>query len=158
MVKSTPFTNTIEVGTEAVGVTWPGLDAVAKAVLLAQVTASGAVPVPDRMTRRAADGFTTATTLANRLVGTGVPFRTAHHMVGAAVRDALAAGSTTVDSTVELREVVAATAQGGGPGAFGDGFVAARADAATHAAWLRDWRTRLAAADASLSAALREVR
>lgn len=163
MVKSTPFTNTIEVGTEAVGAMWPGLDAVAKAVLLAQVTASGAAPVPARMTRRAADGFTTATTLANRLVGAGVPFRAAHHAVGAAVRDALAAGRRTVDLphlshlptvAMDLPSVVADTAAGGGPGAFAEGFAAALTDAAEHATWLRAWQTRLATADTELATAL----
>jgi argininosuccinate lyase len=37
------------------------------------------------MTEAAADGFTTATTLADALVRQGVPFRAAHHAVGALV-------------------------------------------------------------------------
>src|SRR5439155_26696329 len=36
----------------------------------------------DRMADAAADGHTTATTLADALVGRGVPFRAAHHVVG----------------------------------------------------------------------------
>ncbi len=39
----------------------------------------------DRMAEAAADGYTTATTLADALVRRGVPFRTAHHVVGALV-------------------------------------------------------------------------
>src|SRR5439155_3765955 len=35
----------------------------------------------DRMADAAADGHTTATTLADALVGRGVPFRAAHHVV-----------------------------------------------------------------------------
>jgi argininosuccinate lyase len=38
-----------------------------------------------RMADAAADGYTTATTLADALVRRGVPFRTAHHVVGALV-------------------------------------------------------------------------
>ena len=36
----------------------------------------------ERMAEAAADGYTTATTLADALVRRGVPFRTAHHVVG----------------------------------------------------------------------------
>jgi len=39
----------------------------------------------DRMAEAAADGYTTATTLADALVRRGVPFRAAHHAVGALV-------------------------------------------------------------------------
>ena len=39
----------------------------------------------DRMAEAAADGYTTATTLADALVRRGVPFRAAHHLVGALV-------------------------------------------------------------------------
>ena len=39
----------------------------------------------ERMADAAADGYTTATTLADALVRRGVPFRTAHHVVGALV-------------------------------------------------------------------------
>ena len=41
-----------------------------------------------RMADAAADGYTTATTLADALVRRGVPFRTAHHVVGALVGQA----------------------------------------------------------------------
>jgi len=46
----------------------------------------------ERMADAAADGFTTATTLADALVRRGVPFRSAHHLVGALVGRAEAAG------------------------------------------------------------------
>jgi argininosuccinate lyase len=39
----------------------------------------------DRMADAAADGYTTATTLADSLVRRGVPFRAAHHLVGSLV-------------------------------------------------------------------------
>jgi argininosuccinate lyase len=47
---------------------------------------------PDRMRAAAAEGFSTATDLADYLVARGVPFRDAHEAVARAVRDAAAAG------------------------------------------------------------------
>jgi len=46
----------------------------------------------DRMRVAAAEGFTTATSVADALVRRGVPFRAAHHVVGALVADAETAG------------------------------------------------------------------
>jgi len=46
----------------------------------------------DRMADAAADGYTTATTLADALVRRGVPFRAAHHVVGSLVAEAEKAG------------------------------------------------------------------
>ncbi|MFH8626577.1 argininosuccinate lyase [Streptomyces vietnamensis] len=139
-MKSTPFTNSIEVGTEAVGAGWPALAAVRDSVLLTQPLVSGARPNPARMEQRARESFVTATVIANRLVAQGVPFRTAHHVVGRAVREAVEAGATeltriTVPRGAEgaegaegfeagpsatelpgLREVVDSHDRGGGPG------------------------------------------
>jgi argininosuccinate lyase len=46
----------------------------------------------DRMRAAAAEGYTTATSVADALVRRGVPFRAAHHVVGALVADAETAG------------------------------------------------------------------
>jgi argininosuccinate lyase len=46
----------------------------------------------ERMRAAAAEGFTTATSVADTLVRRGVPFRAAHHVVGSLVVDAEAAG------------------------------------------------------------------
>ncbi|MEV1025583.1 argininosuccinate lyase [Streptomyces sp. NPDC050264] len=86
------FTNAIAVGTEAVDHVWPALEATTDAVVLLRLMVEGAAPDPDLMLRRAADGHTAATALAERLVVAGVPFRTAHHMVGAISGTALATG------------------------------------------------------------------
>ncbi|KOG91053.1 hypothetical protein ADK38_05310, partial [Streptomyces varsoviensis] len=156
-MKSTPFTNSIEVGTEAVGPAWGALHTVTESVLLAQVLVSGARPEPERMARRADEGFVTATILANRLVREGVPFRTAHHVVGAAVREAVEAGATELRlppgtpgaeraSLPPLGEVVAEHDRGGGPGMFDTAFATTRARLAEHADWLRGHRERLDAA------------
>ena len=160
-VKSTPFTNSIEVGTEAVAAVWPGLRAVADATLLAQVTVSGARPVPERMAERAEQGFVTATALANELVAAGVPFRAAHHRVGAAVRAAVEAGSTEPTGLAvpapSLAEAVGACDRGGGPGAFGTTWTLAVDQARDHGAWHRGLRHRQAAADNALRVAVERI-
>ncbi|WP_432741901.1 argininosuccinate lyase [Streptomyces sp. JH002] len=166
-MKSAPFTNTIEVGTEAVGAMWPGLRAAADAVLLCQSLVSGARPVPERMANRAAAGFVTATTVANRLVAHGVPFRSAHHRVGDAVRRAVEQGSTGLGglelppgvppeagADLPLPQAVAALRYGGGPGAFDVSFDRARAAMESHGAWCAALRRRERAADAELEAAV----
>jgi argininosuccinate lyase len=164
----TPFTNTIEVGTEATDRIWPGLRAADRAVLLAQVLVSGARPVPERMAQRAVAGYTTATTLANRLVRHGVPFRTAHRLVGEAVRAAVAAGSTDLTrfgppgwlDRVDLGETdlggqVRALAYGGGPGAAAEPLRRAGQAWAGHRRWHQDWRAALTGAEAALAEAVR---
>ena len=48
-------------------------------------------PIKDAMAAAASNGFTTATDLADYLVKRGLPFRDAHHAVGAAVSYAIQA-------------------------------------------------------------------
>jgi argininosuccinate lyase len=153
----TPFTNTIEVGTEATDAIWPGLAAAEQAVLLSQVLVSGARPRPARMAHRAEAGFTAATTLANRLVQQGTPFRTAHRLVGEAVREAVASGSTSLPGfgDTDLPELVRSLAYGGGPGAFAAQYERACAAWEGHRRWHRQWRSALAGADAALAAAVK---
>lgn len=157
-VKSTPFTNTIEVGTEATTAIWPGLEAVEETVLLSQVLVSGARPRPERMRDRCADGFVTATSAANRLVRDGVPFRTAHHVVGDAVRRNLEAGMRELSvEGLEERSIESATVElehGGGPGAFPEAFDAAYAALGEHTAWLRRRRERQHRAELALQASV----
>lgn len=163
--KSAPFTNSIEVGTEAVAAVWPGLTAVADAVVLAGLLVSGARPVPDLMRRRAETGFVTATALANRLVRDGVPFRTAHELVGDAVRGAAERGETRAVVTgpfgpvtpPELEEAVAQAHSGGGPGAVAEMLEHLRADLAEHAAWVARERGTESEADGRLRSAVAEL-
>lgn len=183
MMVATPFTNTIEVGTEAVAAGWPGLLAVEGAVTLAQLVAADASPVPERMRERAEEGFTVATAVANTLVRAGVPFRTAHHVVGAAVRAALDRGATTlagvplpdtalaetapdwapdgatgaVPVVPDVGAAADAAAYGGGPGEFDRGFAAERDALRARAAWRRSWRDRLDRAADQLAAEAAEL-
>jgi len=160
----TPFTNSIEVGTEAVSSVWPALAAVLRSVRMSQVLVSGARPVPDRMAERARAGFTSATAVANRLVREGVPFRTAHEIVGDAVRQAIDDGSAATGSGErdplgeDLGALVGAQAYGGGPGAFGPAFRAAADGLADRWQWLDQWRAAQAAADAELAAEVAAVK
>ncbi|WP_029005938.1 argininosuccinate lyase [Azorhizobium doebereinerae] len=128
-----PFSNTIAANTEGVGVIWEALRAITDAVTLSRLVIAFARPAPAAMRRSATAGFTAATELANQLARAGVPFREAHHQVGAAIAEALAAGGrerlheTVTESfadrlesdadAVSLDAVVAATRFGGGPAA-----------------------------------------
>jgi argininosuccinate lyase len=163
-MKSTPFTNSIEVGTEAVAAVWPALSAVTDSVLLSQVLVSGARPDAERMAQRADEGFTTATGIANRLVARGVPFRTAHHVVGAAVRDAVAAGSTRLAGIAAYEgalptpgELAASHDRGGGPGACDAVVSALRWRLVDHADGLGTLRRRLLTARRRLDQAVTDV-
>ncbi|MEV1025819.1 argininosuccinate lyase [Streptomyces sp. NPDC050264] len=166
-MKSTPFTNSIEVGTEAVSVAWPALAAVRDAVLLGQVLVSGARPVAERMEARAKEGFVTATVVANRMVAQGVPFRTAHHVVGAAVRRAVESGAgelTDVDwpdgpgaPLPGLHEMVADLDRGGGPGECAKAVDTLRGRLGEHTRWAAAHRARLREASHRLDAETRAV-
>src|SRR5262249_14198487 len=54
-------------------------------------------PVPERMRAALAEGFATATDLADYLVRKGIPFRDAHEIVARAVREAESAGKDLAD-------------------------------------------------------------
>jgi argininosuccinate lyase len=85
-----PFTNSISVGTEAVSPVWSALQSITEALILVRLVVAGAKPQPATMLQRATDGYTSATEFANRLVTeTGMPFRSAHHLVGSLINDAI---------------------------------------------------------------------
>jgi argininosuccinate lyase len=60
--------------------------------ILTELVATGLTPVPERMRAAAAEGFATATDLADYLVRKGAAFRDAHEVVARAVRHAEAKG------------------------------------------------------------------
>ncbi|MGV9457317.1 argininosuccinate lyase [Streptomyces sp. NPDC003635] len=127
------YTNAIAVGTEAVRHLWPGLSGTEDATTLLRLVISGAEPDRDRMRARARDGLTAATYLAERLVVDGMPFRSAHHLVGETVLAALDGGLPLSEAAhtqpavaaaapgypadwLDPETVSAACAHGGGPG------------------------------------------
>lgn len=95
---ATPFTNSIAVGTEAVKVFWDALRNATEMSILMRLLVKGATPNQATMSRRASEGFTTATELANCLVRNGsLDFRSAHRIVGEAVLAAVENGSRGFD-------------------------------------------------------------
>lgn len=112
---ATPFSNSVAVGTEGVRPLWSALEQVTEAVILTRLVVAGAQPRAARMRERAADGFTAATELANRLVRDGgLPFRRAHHVAGEAVTDALARGEPLEQAAERLLRAHGAGAHAGG--------------------------------------------
>ncbi|MFD3998893.1 argininosuccinate lyase [Streptomyces sp. NPDC058583] len=138
------YTNAIAVGTEAARHLWPGLADTTQAVTLLRLVVDGAEPDRDRMRDRAREGFTSATYLAERLVVDGIPFRTAHHLVGETVLGALDSGTPLSEAAraqpdvaaaaagypadwLDPETVAAACAHGGGPGGTAPAEALARA-------------------------------
>jgi argininosuccinate lyase len=98
-MQSKPFTNSIAVGTEGVAPVWDALASVTDAVVLLRLMIAGAILQPETMLRTAASTYTAATELANRLiVGAGLPFRSAHRIVGSLVREAIETGGEPLES------------------------------------------------------------
>lgn len=123
------------------------------------------------MSERATGGFTAATSLANQLVRRGVPFRTAHQLVGQAVRRAIDAGSVQLTDVgppgwpdeiepadLELSTLVRAQRYGGGPGSFAEPYRQARAAWAAHLQWHRQWRQSTEIATTGLAGAVEAIR
>jgi len=129
---NTPFTNSIEVKTEAVSHLWSALQDITDAVKLTRLIVEGAVPQTEPMEQRAEEGYTSATALANQLVRTrDISFRTAHREVGTVVRHALENRQSLTEAATELlgdrfpslsansltpKAIAAAAEYGGGPG------------------------------------------
>jgi argininosuccinate lyase len=129
---ATPFSNSVAVSTEAVTQIWPALQKTTETITLLRLVVAGATPHPERMLERARRGYTSATELANRLmVEGGEPFRSAHHIVGAIIRDAVADGGAGLEEAaqqlIEERKITSfngldpqsvahASVYGGGPG------------------------------------------
>jgi len=72
------------------------IDVVKSSVLIIAALIPG-IAVREERTRQAAGGFSTATDLADYLVGKGVPFREAHEIVGRVVRACLDEGISLID-------------------------------------------------------------
>lgn len=92
---STPFSNSIAVGTEAAKHLWPALADTQDALRLITLLVAGVRPCKDRVAQRLSEGFCAATVLADGLVQhADLSFRDAHHAVGGLIRDMLEAEMT----------------------------------------------------------------
>ncbi|MEU2396122.1 lyase family protein [Streptomyces sp. NPDC007369] len=115
------YTNAIAVGTEALRHTWPGLGNATDAVTLLRLVVRGAEPDVERMLRRAVDGFTPATYPAEQLVAAGMPFRSAHHLVGKTVLHALDTSCSLAEAARDVPEIARLAARAAAPEAAGSG-------------------------------------
>lgn len=159
------YTNAIAVGTEAVSHLWPALRSTTEAVVLLRLVIAGTEPVADRMTQRAEQGYTSATQLAEHLVASGMPFRTAHHEVGRTVLRGLETGepldvvARDIAGSASLRQgqldpaaVAEVSDFGGGPGqsSFDNALSTLDSDLAVSAERFAERQRRWAAASAEL--------
>jgi argininosuccinate lyase len=126
--KGVPFTNSIEVGTEAMAPTGPALRTTQDVLAVAALVVAGATPCPGTARAGAARGFVDATAMANELVRRGVPFRAAHERIGTAVRHAIDGDGEWPPPGLEPLDLLAAVDRarfGGGPGARAQALAAA---------------------------------
>jgi argininosuccinate lyase len=96
--RNVPFTNAIPVGTESIRPVWNALDDMTDAGILFRLVVSQARPRPEQMLQRATNGFTNATAIATRAaLENGMDFRSAHHLVGTAVTEAIRRGIASLE-------------------------------------------------------------
>lgn len=185
-LKNTPFSNSVEVSSEAVAHAWQALDGIEKAVRLTRLLVESVEVRPHRMRGFLRGTGVAMTALADHLVARhGLAFRTAHDAVGRLVRELpegedptaeavrerlaailLEAAGRPVPLGDELREaldpeaILRAAQHGGGPApdtvAGQLGRLAARARRLEGET--HAWRERLQSADARLLGAIQELR
>jgi argininosuccinate lyase len=171
-----PFTNSISVGTEAVSPVWNALKGTTESLLLTRLVVAGARPQQAAMLRRAEQGYTVATELANRLVSQqGMPFRSAHFTVGSIIRGAIENGEESLTQAtarwhngherpisfdgLDPTSVVQASAYGGGPSrqSLQSCFAALRDDWQTQIAHVRYQSRKWSVAGVALNEAVRQL-
>ncbi|MGE0715492.1 MAG: argininosuccinate lyase [Alphaproteobacteria bacterium] len=106
-VKGTNFTNVVDGCTAAFRWAWEALDDTLRGLAITEVVVGAAEPVPGRLLDLARANVSTATDLADGLVReAGLPFREAHHLVGAIVRAAMDRGLTAdrIDAALVAEE------------------------------------------------------
>lgn len=125
-MQKAPFSNSIEVGTEAVSVCAESAATFADCCDLLRLMVAGLEPRPGRGEAAARRGVVIATQVANGLVrDRGVTFHEAHRVVGSRIADALDAGRDPLQALEnlserpldDLRAATEALRYGGGPGA-----------------------------------------
>ncbi|TDP89880.1 lyase family protein [Labedaea rhizosphaerae] len=180
--RAVPFGNSVEATTETVAPVWPALHQLRDVIGLTLSVVTGARPDAAAMLADAERGGTTATALANRLVGAGVPFRRAHHAVGRLITELAGSGSVacaelvtdaaarrlnelvgidvgSVLADLDPAAVVVATDFGGGPGpkSFNRAHSRLTAEWRTRTRDALAWLAAVNAADAERLAAVREL-
>lgn len=124
-MQKTPFSNSIEVGTEGVSVCAQAAVAFSESCDLLRLLVDALVPLTGRGEEAARKGAVIATQVANDLVRErNMSFHEAHRVVGARITEALETGREPLQSLQELTErpvddletAIQALAYGGGPG------------------------------------------
>jgi argininosuccinate lyase len=181
-MKNTPFSNSVEVSSEATAHVWPALDGIEKAVRLTRLLVEKVEVRPRRMRSFLQGSGVTMTALADYLVARhGLAFRTAHEAVAALVGE-LPAGveprpeevrerleeilheitGRSVSLGAGLREALdpeaalRASAHGGGPapGAVAEQLARLQARKQRLVEEVRSWRERLQGAESRLQQAI----
>lgn len=130
-----PFTNSVEAGNESTVGLWSSLKALTRSIELSALLVAAAQPNAQRMRELTANSWIGSTAIVNALVRADVPLRTAHELVGGAVRKATASGASPSaeailaelpgDVTAKIRElnidfdpeaIIERSNFGGGPG------------------------------------------
>jgi argininosuccinate lyase len=158
--KSVPFTNSIEVGTEAMAPVGPALRTTRDMFALAALVVAGAQPCAAAARAGAARGFVDATAFANELVRRGVPFREAHRRIGIAARQALDGDGQWPPPGLDDLDLLTAADRaryGGGPGGRTESLAAAWRLRHRLRAELRELRAMQRAAAQRLDEAARTV-
>jgi argininosuccinate lyase len=114
-MRNAPYTNAVQVGTEAIRPLPEALGSIENAAVLMRLMIDGVRPNREAMAARAASGFTTALEWANELVHRqGYDFRSAHSQVGQWI-GRLQAGERLESLPPNAVDVVRRAAYGGGP-------------------------------------------
>ena len=144
-MQRTPFSNSVEVGTEAVGPCDQAVLAFTESCDLLRLMINGLSADQAAMRHAAEQGLVVAAQVANQLVREqGITFHEAHHQVGAVITGALEAqqdaraalASLTQQPMADVSIARASLKHGGGPGAVAEGLAASRQ-------WLRQSATEL---------------
>lgn len=102
-VRGTQFTNTVDANREAFRWCWEALSETVDSLHVLDVVIEGARPRSERMRQLVEGNFSAATDLADAMVlEAGLPFRLAHHVAGAVIRAASAAGLRSIEITSAL--------------------------------------------------------
>jgi argininosuccinate lyase len=102
IMQKTPFSNSVEVGTEAL----EGFDRSFKAIIesstLLNLMIANMQAIEENMHKSSINGLTTAVCVTESLVKSGIPFREAHHRVGQAISDAIKLKHHPLDAIYQL--------------------------------------------------------
>jgi argininosuccinate lyase len=121
IMKNVPFANSVEVSAEATSQAWPALAATDRACELLTLLLRHLEVFPDRARQFAEDAEIGMTAVADLLVAEyGLAFRTAHDVVGGALRDGVDGAVAPLQARLE-RRLAAVT---GGPCAIATGALA----------------------------------